>query len=83
MTREYRNFTRQEKIKAVKMVLIDKKSQIEVERTVTTDEPQMEVDDSLKPDFILQYEQVQRENPNSVVLLFNGGFFMGNFININ
>ena len=34
ITREYRNFTREEKIKAVKMVLIDKKSQMEVERTV-------------------------------------------------
>ena len=34
MAREYRNFTREEKIKAVKMVLIDKKSQMEVERKV-------------------------------------------------
>ena len=34
MAREYRNFTREEKIKAVKMVLIDKKSQTEVERTI-------------------------------------------------
>lgn len=34
MTREYRNFTREEKIKAIKMVLIDKKSQTEVERSV-------------------------------------------------
>ena len=34
MTREYRNFTREEKIKAVKMVLVDKKSQMEVERVV-------------------------------------------------
>lgn len=34
MTREYRNFTREEKIKAVKMVLNDKKSQMEVERTI-------------------------------------------------
>lgn len=34
MAREYRNFTREEKIKAVKMVLVDKKSQIEVERNV-------------------------------------------------
>ena len=34
MAREYRNFTREEKIKAVKMVLIDKKSQMEVERTI-------------------------------------------------
>lgn len=31
MTREYRNFTRETKLKAVKMVLIDKKSQCEVE----------------------------------------------------
>ena len=34
MVREYRNFTREEKIKAVKMVLVDKKSQMEVERSV-------------------------------------------------
>lgn len=34
MAREYRNFTREEKIKAVKMVLVDKKSQMEVERNV-------------------------------------------------
>ena len=34
MTRDYRNFTREEKIKAVKMVLVDKKSQMEVERKV-------------------------------------------------
>ena len=34
MTRKYRNFTREEKIKAVKMVLVEKKSQMEVERTV-------------------------------------------------
>ena len=31
---KYRNFTREEKIKAVKMVLVDKKSQMEVERKV-------------------------------------------------
>lgn len=34
MTREYRNFTREEKIKAVKMVLIENKSQMEVEQKV-------------------------------------------------
>ena len=34
MAREYRNFTREEKIKAVKMVLVDKKSQNEIERTI-------------------------------------------------
>lgn len=34
MAKEYRNFSRDEKIKAVKMVLVDKKSQMEVERNV-------------------------------------------------
>lgn len=34
MTREYRNFTREEKIRAIKMVLVKKKSQMEVERTI-------------------------------------------------
>lgn len=34
MAREYRNFTRQQKIKAVKMVLEEGKSQMEVERTI-------------------------------------------------
>ena len=34
MTREYRNFTREQKIKSVKMVLVDKKLQAEVERIV-------------------------------------------------
>ena len=34
MKREYRSFTREEKIKAVKMVLEDGKSQMEVERSI-------------------------------------------------
>lgn len=34
MTREYRYFSREEKLKAIKMVLVDKKSQMEVERIV-------------------------------------------------
>lgn len=34
MVREYRNFTREEKIKAVKMILQENKSQMEVERQV-------------------------------------------------
>lgn len=34
MAREYRNFTKEDKIKAVKMVLVDKKSQMEVERSI-------------------------------------------------
>ena len=34
MSREYRNFSREEKIKAVKMVLEDGKSQMEVEHSV-------------------------------------------------
>ena len=34
MTREYKNFSRETKIKAVKMVLEDGKSQMEVERSI-------------------------------------------------
>ena len=34
MAREYRNFTREDKINTVKMVLIDKKSKMEVERII-------------------------------------------------
>lgn len=34
MAREYRNFTRDEKLKAVKMVLVEHKSQMDVEREV-------------------------------------------------
>ena len=34
MTREYRNFTKEEKIKTVKMVLVDKKYQTEIEKNV-------------------------------------------------
>lgn len=34
MTREYRTFSREEKIKALKMVLIDRRFQMEVERSI-------------------------------------------------
>ena len=34
MAREYRNFSREQKIKAVKMVLEDGKSQMEIERSI-------------------------------------------------
>lgn len=34
MAREYRNYTREEKIKDVKMVLVDGKAQMEVEREI-------------------------------------------------
>lgn len=34
MARKYRNYTREEKIKAVKMVLVDGKAQMEVEREI-------------------------------------------------
>lgn len=34
MAREYRNFTKEEKIKVVKIILVDNKYQMEVERTV-------------------------------------------------
>ncbi len=50
---------------------------VEVERESTTviDEPEMEVDESNKPDFLVQYEQVKKENPDSVVLMHTGGFY--------
>lgn len=34
MAREYRNLTKEDKIKKVKMVLVENKSQMEVERNV-------------------------------------------------
>ncbi|MEE1066252.1 MAG: hypothetical protein UH249_08985, partial [Acutalibacteraceae bacterium] len=49
--------------------------EVEVERPITVPETDIVVDDSLKPDFILQYEQVKRENPDSVVILHTGSFY--------
>lgn len=49
--------------------------EVEAQRPITTDETEIEVDESGKPDFILQYEQVKRENPDSVVLLHSSNFY--------
>ncbi|MEE1137918.1 MAG: SNF2-related protein [Acutalibacteraceae bacterium] len=49
--------------------------EVEVERPAVTTEIETEIDDSNKPDFLLQYEQVKNDNPDSIVLLHVGGFY--------
>ncbi len=49
--------------------------EVDVERPAANDEAETEIDESNKPDFLLKYEQVQKENPDSVVLLHTGGFY--------
>ncbi len=49
--------------------------EVEVERPAVNDEAETEIDENNKPDFLLQYEQVQKENPDSVVLLHTRGFY--------
>ena len=49
--------------------------EVDVERPAVKDEAETEIDESGKPDFLLQYEQVQKENPDSVVLLHTRGFY--------
>ncbi len=50
--------------------------EVEVERTIVDDEPETEVDESNKPDFLVQYEQVKKENPDGVLLMHTGGFYI-------
>ena len=50
--------------------------EIEVERPIVNDETEIEVDESNKPDFLFQYEQVKRENSNSVIFMHTGGFYI-------
>ena len=50
--------------------------EVEVERPVIADEPETEVDESDKPDFLVQYEQIKKENPDGVLLLHTGGFYI-------
>ena len=52
------------------------KVEIEVERSVINEEVAVEVDESNKPDFLFQYEQVKRENSNSVIFMHTGGFYI-------
>ena len=49
--------------------------EVEVERPAVNNEAETDVDESNKPDFLLKYEQVQKENPDSIVLMHIGGFF--------
>lgn len=49
--------------------------EVEVESPAVNNEAETEIDESNKPNFLLQYEQVQKENPNSIVLMHLGGFY--------
>ena len=50
--------------------------EVEVERPVIDDEPETDIDESNKPDFLVQYEQVKKENPDGVLLMHTGGFYI-------
>ena len=52
------------------------KIEVEVERPVEDNEPETEVDESNKPDFLVQYERVKKENPDGVLLMHTGGFYI-------
>ncbi len=49
--------------------------EVDIERPAVKDEAETEIDESGKPDFLLQYEQVQKENPDSVVLMNIRGIY--------
>ncbi len=49
--------------------------EVEVERPAVNTETESDIDDSNKPDFLLQYEQVKNDNPDSIVLMHVGGFY--------
>ncbi len=49
--------------------------EVEIERPITDNFPETEVDESNKPDFLIQYEQVKKENPDGVLLMHLGGFY--------
>jgi len=50
--------------------------EVEVERPIIDDEPETDIDESNKPDFLVQYEQVKKENPDGVLLMHTGGFYI-------
>ncbi len=50
--------------------------EVEVERPIEDNEPETEIDESNKPDFLVQYEQVKKENPDGVLLMHTGGFYI-------
>ena len=49
--------------------------EIETERPISAEQPEAEVDESNKPDFILQYVQTKKENPDGVLLIHIGPFY--------
>ena len=51
------------------------RTEIEVERPAFSEQPEAEIDESNKPDFILQYEQTKKENPDGVLLTHIGPFY--------
>ena len=50
--------------------------EVEVERPIENNEPETEIDEINKPDFLVQYEQVKKENPDGVLLMHTGGFYI-------
>ena len=51
------------------------RTEIEVERPAFSEQPDAEIDESNKPDFIVQYEQTKKENPDGVLLTHIGPFY--------
>ena len=51
------------------------RTEIEIERQTFAEQPETDIDESNKPDFILQYEQTKKENPDGVLLTHIGPFY--------
>ena len=49
--------------------------EVETERLVVDTENEPEIDESNKPDFLIQYEQIKRDNPDGIILMRAGGFY--------
>ena len=50
--------------------------EVVVERPTVERTPEREVDESNKPDFLVQYEQIKKENPDGVLFMHTGGFYV-------
>lgn len=48
--------------------------EVETERLVVDTENEPEIDESNKPDFLIRYEQIKKDTPDSVILMRAGGF---------
>ena len=49
--------------------------EVETERLVFDTENEPEIDESNKPDFLIRYEQIKKDNPDSVILMRAGDFY--------